>query len=171
MAVMRAWMVGISGVLLVSAQSVKAAPGDHINLSAGGLMTPGLEISIDLETGLATKRTMSRGTLMPGEQPNWQETKRQLSPGELLSLKEIISRGLIEGLRSKACDEQDKLATERGMSPRLLHPPSLDSIIFLDVQLQGQSGHAPERDCESPAFNKIWEAAYRAASSELPTSK
>ena len=108
---------------------------------------------------------------MPGEQPNWQETKRQLSPGELQSLKDIISCGLIEGLRSKACDEQDKLATERGMSPRLLHPPSADSIIFLDVQLQGQSGHAPERDCESPAFNKIWEAAYRAATSELPTSK
>jgi hypothetical protein len=151
-------MVGISGALLVGAQAVKAAPGDHINLSAGGLMTPGLEISIDLETGLATKRTMRRGTLRPGEEPDWQEAKRQLSPDELQSLKETISRGLSEGLRSKACDEQDNL------SPFLGHPPTADSIIVLDVQLQGQSGHSPERDCESPAFDRIWEAAYGAAS-------
>lgn len=167
---MRLSLIALAGILLLlNAQFAQAARGDHIDLSAGGLTTPGLQISIDLETGIATKKTMPRGVIVRGEKPNWQEVKTQLTPGELRSLKETIRRSLINGLESKACDEQDKAARESGKPLPLRF--SADSIIMLDVRLDGRSGHNPARFCESPAFNKLWAAAYRAASSgESPST-
>jgi len=150
------------GAPIVSVQSIQASPVGHVALRAGGIMTPGLEIHIDLATGLATKKTMPRGTLMPGEKPNWQETQKQLSASELQQLRDTISRTLVEGLRSKACYEEDKHAAETGTS--LQRWPSIDSITVLDVLWQGQVGRSPEQGCESPAYNTIWRAAYSAAS-------
>ncbi len=166
---MRRSLIGFAGLLLISAQLIEAAPGDHISLSAGGLMTAGLHIYIDLETGMATKLTMPRGSLQRGEHPVWRETKKQLTRDELQRLKATIRGSLTEGLRSRACYARDEAAKKHGARP--FHPPSVDSIVSLDVLLEGQFGHAPERGCESPAFNKLWDAAYSAASSrESPSS-
>jgi hypothetical protein len=163
---MRGSLIVLVGLLWIGAESLGAEPTEYISLSAGGTMSSGLQIQIDLDTGLATKRTMARGSLAPGERPNWLETKKQLSPDTVLSLKQTIRASLNEGLRSKACDDADQAAKARGTSPLALHPPSIDSMITLDVRLEGRSGSAPERGCESAAFNRLWDAAYSAASPE-----
>ncbi len=152
---------------LLSVCSAEANPGDQISLSASGLMSPGLEISINLETGDALKRSTRFGSHQPGEQFIWQEARRRLSPDELRALKKVIKTSLAGGLRSKACDDEDRQAHEQGRI-RAIRPIIADSIIFLSVQLDGQHGYAPERVCTSPAFDALWSATYSAASAGAP---
>jgi len=130
-------------------------------------MAAGLEISIDLETGEAVKRSSPFGSYPNprSEKPDWTETRRHLSLDELQALKKVVRSSLASGLRSKACDEEDRSAREQGRF--VFRPPILDSIISLSVQLDGQVGHAPERACMSPAFGALWTAAYNAASAEV----
>ncbi|WP_158916097.1 hypothetical protein [Caulobacter sp. S45] len=142
---------------------VHKSQGDYINLTVGGLTTAGLEISIDLETGDAVKRSSKFGSVRSGEQPDWVETKRQLGSDELNTLRNVIEISLAEGLRSKACDDEDEQARKQGQR-FAMRPPIADSIISLSVRLGGHMGHAPERQCMSPAFDRLWTATYNAAS-------
>jgi len=147
---------------LLFISSARAQADDYINLSASGVMSAGLEISIDLQTGDAVKRSSPFFSYRKGKKPDWTETKRRLTPDELSALKKVVKDSLAEGLRSKACDDEDLQAREQGRS--LCRPFTADSIISLSVRLDGQFGHAPERACTSPAFNALWTAAYNAAS-------
>jgi hypothetical protein len=158
------WMgpVLLAGALSVSRSAV-AAPGDYLRLTAEGLMTAPLEISIDLETGDAIKRSKRIDQPTSPNSSGWSETKRQLSSAELHALKAVIKKSLAEGLRSKRCDEQDALVRQQGKPPPI-RPPIMDSMISLSVQLDGATGGAPERECTSPAFDALWDAAYNAAS-------
>jgi hypothetical protein len=45
-------------LMLTTSTAVEAAAGNYIRLSAGGITTNGLEISIALNTGFVTKRSM-----------------------------------------------------------------------------------------------------------------
>jgi hypothetical protein len=160
-------MIGVAALMTAGIQPAHAASANRIALSVGGLMSAGLEISIDLDSGFITKRTLPRGSLAAGEKPNWQETSKQLSPDELLGLKDIVRQGLDEGLRSKSCDEEDEAARKRGISPYILRgPPSADAISTFYVQFDGRTGSGPERQCESDAFKALWNAAYHAASTD-----
>jgi hypothetical protein len=164
-------MIGISATLMsaLSSQLVGAAPGDYINLSEGGTMSFGVEISIDLETGLLTKRTAPPpGMGSPnGAKPQIHETRRQLAAEQLQNLKETIRRDLVEGLVSKACQEVDK-AVQEGRKLPTPQPLYVDYIRVLTVRLDGQMGHSPRPGCESPAFGDLWDTAYRSAQSEGP---
>jgi len=161
---MRAVILSILAAVF-SACSTQAVPvttlHDHTQLSASGLMTPGLEICIDLETGIVTVRTSRSGVTQAGHKPNWHKSTNRLNAQQLQSLKDTIRRDVRNGLRSKACDEEDKATKERGNRSRprdQLWTGEDDSMTSLDFQLEGQSGGAPERPCESAAFNDLWNA-------------
>src|ERR1700733_3642960 len=96
-------MTIIVGLLAANVEMALAATGDYVHLSAGGFMTSGLEISIDLDSGLAIKRTMPSGSLKPGERPHWLESKRQLDSEELGNLINTIKSSLTAGLESQKC--------------------------------------------------------------------
>jgi len=166
---MRAVILSIVAAMLsaCSTQSVPVTtPHDHIQLSASGLMTPGFEMFIDLETGMVTVRTSRSGVTQAGHKPNWHKSTKRLNARQLQSLKDTIRRDVRDGLRSKACDEEDKTAKDRGDQNRprdQLRTGEDDSMTSLDFQLEGHSGGAPERPCESPAFNDLWNAVYHAS--------
>jgi hypothetical protein len=159
------WVVSMFVVFSASALSACVPsipvnpPHDYIGLSAGGLMTPGLEIFIDLQTGLVIVHAQA------AHSQNWHKFKKQLTAEQLNSLKETIRRDAREGLRSKECEEQDRLAKERGEgNPRAgWFTGEDDSMTSLDFKLGGLTGGEPERPCESAAFNDLWEAVYHAS--------
>jgi hypothetical protein len=150
-------------LLIASVRTVEAAPGDYVRLSAGSLMTSGLEISINLDTGAAVKKSMPRGSLAPGERPIWLVTKKQLTQEELRRLTDTITVSLNEGFISKECIEQEETARRSGERPPM-RPPTMDAITFLNVRLDGQVANAPDRECRTPAFDRVWKASYDAAS-------
>jgi hypothetical protein len=149
--------------LLSSALPVCANPGDYISINASGLMSSGLQIRIDLETGHATKSTTPHGYISRGEQLKWDKSERQLSPDELSTLKATIDRNLTEGFESQACkDEEQRAAALHVLRiPRL---PPADAMAFLAVRLNGKSGNTPDPGCSTPAYTAVWQATYQAAS-------
>ena len=155
--------ITFAALLIASVRAVEAAPGDYIRLSAGGTMTGGLEISIDLDTGATMKKNMPLGSLAPGERPNWLETKKQLTQEELKSLTDTIRSSLSEGFKSRECIEREEAARQSGKRPPI-HMPTMDSITFLAVHLDGQVVNAPDRECRTTAFDRVWKATYDAAS-------
>lgn len=155
--------IALAALLIASPMAAEAAPGDYIRLSAAGTMTSALEISIDLDTGATLKKSMPRSSLAPGEQPNWQETKRQLTQEELKSLTDTIRSSLSEGFTSRECIEREEAARQSGKRPPV-PMLNMDSRTRLDVHLDGRVVIAPNRECRTPAFDRAWKAAYDAAS-------
>jgi hypothetical protein len=155
--------ITFAALLIASVRAVEAAPGDYIHLSAGGTMTSGLDISIDLDTGTITRKSMSRGSLAPGERPNWLESKKQLTQVELKDLIDTIRSSLNEGLKSRECIEREDAARQSGK--RLpIRMPTMDSITFLYVHLDGQFVNTPDQECRTRAFDRVWKATYDTAS-------
>lgn len=159
----------IVGLFIASARAVEAAPGDYIRLSAGGTMTSGLEISIDLDTGAVIRKSMPHGSLMPGERPHWLETKKQLTQGELKKLTDMIRSNLSEGFKSRECIAREEAMRQSG-NALPMPTPTMDSITSLNIRLDGQSVSAPDLACRTPAFDRVWKATYDAASPD-PSSR
>jgi hypothetical protein len=153
---MRAWMVGVFAVLSVGCQTVQAPEHDHIHRNTAGLMSIGLDIYIDLETGVIKART-SRVGLAGSRSHN---SRRQLTPQQLATLRETVRRDLIEGPISKKCKDEDQAAKDRGEPPIDRSFNDDDGMTFLDVQFEGRSERVTDGICESLAFDELNDVAH-----------
>jgi hypothetical protein len=149
-------MVGVFAVLSVGCQTTQAPEYDHIHRNTAGLMSIGLDIYIDLETGVVKART-SRVGLAGSPSHN---SRRQLTPQQLATLRETVRRDMIEGPISKECKEEDQAARERGDSPTNRMFNDDDGMSYLDVQFEGQTKTVSDGICESPAFTELDKVAY-----------
>ncbi len=105
--------------LLLSASCLAQAGGyDRISIRAGGLMTPALDININLHTGEVVRRSQKLGGDTASRE--WSESRRTLSPTELTHLVGVIEANPAKNWESDECLQRDKLAEaarERGDCP------------------------------------------------------
>jgi hypothetical protein len=139
-------MVGVFAVLSVGCQTMQAREHDHIHRNTAGLMSIGLDIYIDLETGVVKVRASQWG--LAGSPSR--KSSRQLTPQQLATLRETVRRDLIEGPISKKCKDEDQ---DRSFN-------NDDGMSFLDVQFEGQTKTVSDGICESPAFTELDNIAY-----------
>ena len=125
-------------------------------------MSIGLDIYIDLETGVIKVRTSPVGL---GSRSH--NSASQLTPQQLAALRETVRRDLTEGPISKKCEDEDQAAKERGEPPIDRSFNDDDGMTFLDVQLEGRSEHVTDGICESVAFQELSDIAYDLANTKL----
>jgi len=148
-------MVGVFAVLSVGCQTVPVPEHDHIHRNTAGSMSIGLDIYIDLETGVIKVRTSRVGL---GSRSH--NSRSQLTPQQLAALRETVHRDLTEGPISKKCKDEDQAAKERGVHPIDRSFNDDDGMTFLDVQLEGRSERVTDGICESFAFDELNDIAY-----------
>jgi hypothetical protein len=151
-------MVGVFAVLSVGCQTMQAPEHDHIHRNTAGLMSVGLDIYIDLETGVVKARTSRVGLAGSSH-----ESRRQLTPQQLAALRETVRRDLIEGPISKECKDEDQAAKDRGEPPVDRSFNDDDGMTFLDVQFEGRSERVTDGICESFPFHELSAVAYNLA--------
>lgn len=141
----------MSAALLIACQTVQAPARDYVHRSTSGLMSIGLDIFIDLDTGIVRVRSSPVG--LGGS--HWHKSSRRLTSQQLASFKETVRRALIEGPMSKQCIEEDEVAKKRGGPPIDRSFNDDDGMSSLDVNFEGRSGSVVDGICESPAFREL----------------
>ena len=148
---------------------VYALSANRIEMAAGGMMTRGLRISIDLDSGDVLKSEEP----YPNRSGMWIDEHRKLTASELTDLKTVAKSSLEAGFESSKCLQEEE--NWKKTSNSVPHPltPNADSIVEFHVRLDGQSGDSVVRGCESHAYNVLWTKAFNLASGThfpVPTS-
>ena len=125
-------------------------------------MTPGLDISINLSSGEAVRRSQRPAGASDAGQ--WVEQRRMLTPAELSELRAVVKNGLVTGLETKQClDKEQRLKRNHEIAPP--PPPMIDSISQLFVMFGGKELHSPTNWlCENHAYKLLWTEAVNLAS-------